>query len=149
MNDSSPVKLYSNCVNLSTYNFEGLGLNNNTKNKIDTNGFIQFDLADIIRLKSLKCEEPKITLTIQANSCFEILGSSILSSPGIQLYTCSNNGSTQIELTIVIPSYSDEFPQLSLYGMVPYRYISVRALNGLVIVSKISFSYLKCSSDED
>jgi len=27
--------------------------------------------------------------------------------------------------------------------MVPYRYISVRALSGFVIVSKITFSYLK------
>jgi len=99
-------------------------------------------------LKSLKCGEPNISIIVKPNSTFEILGSNQLSSIGIQLYTYTNNSSLQSEIKLVIPSYSDDFPQLCLHGMVPYRYISVRAISGSVLISGLSFSFNNCDKDE-
>lgn len=101
----------------------------------------------------MKCGEPKISiLMIQPNSSFEILGSNILSSPGIQLYTYTNTTFNHSEVTIVIPSYSDTFPQLTLYGMIPYRYISIRSTttDGPILLSKLTFPFLNinCENEE-
>lgn len=77
-----------------------------------------------------------------------ILGSNQLSFIGNQLYTYTNTSYLQSEIKIVIPSYSDDFPQLCLYGMIPYRYISVRSISGSVLISELSFSFNNCDKDE-
>jgi hypothetical protein len=111
---------------------------------MNTTNYIQFDLADIIRLKSLKCGDPLIKLgSVQTNEGFEILGSNRLGEAGIPLLCFVNNGTTNT-FTIPIPSFESDNVNLIKYGMVPYRYISVRALAGDIVVNDIIFPFCTC-----
>ena len=106
--------------------------------------FIQFDLADFIRLKTLKCEDPTIKIgSIQLNEGFEIYGSNQLGLLGTLLYTYINTTNPK-EMTkeLIIPSYNSAFASLIIYGMIPYRFISVKAqMENNIVVINLSFSH--------
>jgi hypothetical protein len=55
-----------------------------------------------------------------------------------------NNTSGPVPIKIKIPSFETDETSLYLYGMVPFRYISVRALRGNIVLNDIEFSYCDC-----
>jgi len=123
-------------------NTNGLGMENDgysgAVHGIDNQHFVQLDLADIIRIRSELCQNPTLTIgDIKPGYGFEILGSNTLADPGIQLFRYINTGGSTISLTITVPSFrtgiqTDTPPDPNMtdlmnYGVVPFRYISVRA----------------------
>ena len=126
---------------------DGLGLSVDllSDHEIDINHFIQLDFADLIRKQSLKCGPPTMTIgSIQINEGFVIYGSNTLGLLGNLLYSFTNTSGIIISKTIVVPSYETDFVSIKKYGLMPYRYISVRGLLGNVVLTNVVFSYCDC-----
>jgi len=102
--------------------------------------FIQIDMGDYIRIKNLKCGNPKMKVGgFRENFC--VYGSNKLGVLGQQLYTnkdkkCHNEG-------FVIPSFNtndnSECGDLWHYGVLPFRYISISACGTNIVLNSLYF----------
>ena len=132
----------------------GLGFVNDIfgDNEIDNEHFIQIDLGDYIRLKRLNCFDPKIKIgSIQIDNNgeqFKIYGSNKLGYIGILLKTYTNtldNSDLNASKEITIPSYNttdmSSTGDLYLYGPIPFRYISVTAGAGSVMLNSLTLYF--------
>ena len=141
-----PTNLYSRSGHGVDEDGLGMLIDSSSDHEIDTKHFVQLDLADLIKKQSLKCGPPTITIgSIQKDEGFIVYGSNKLGFLGVPIYTFIDvTGSTEVK-TISIPSFETDFTNILLYGLEPYRYISVRASGGNVIINNIVFSYCNCS----
>jgi hypothetical protein len=97
-------------------------------------------------LRTYKCSPPTITIgSIYPGDGFEIMGSDTLTITGPQIYSYTNNTSVQKTISIIIPSFETDNNSLYKYGMAPFRYISLRAISGDIVLNDLQFSYCECS----
>lgn len=137
--DCQPLPL---CIKSNRHK-NGLGCDSNDAH------FIQIDLGDYIRVKDLRCGAPKIKIgEIQKYERIYIFGSNTLGSLGKELYSYINNDECSCSHEVIIPSFnSDNLTKtgdLYLYGVLPFRYISVSACNGSVILNSITLFLKDC-----
>ena len=141
-----PSPLYSRSGHGADEDGLGMWVDSLSDHEIDSNHFIQLDLADLIKKQTLKCGSPTITIgSIQKNEGFIIYGSNTLGVPGVPIYTFIDTTGSTVVKTIPIPSFETDFTNILLYGLEPYRYISVKAAVGNVVLTNIVFSYCDCS----
>lgn len=107
----------------------------------DSKHFIQIDLGDYIRIKSLNCCDPKMRVTGFRDK-FYIHGSNKLGELGQQIYT--NKCGTRNNDCFVIPSFNthdvSDCGDLKHYGVIPFRYISVTCCGANIVLNMLSFS---------
>jgi len=127
----------------------GLGCVDNECNEITSKRFVQIDLGDFVRQRSLKCMDPRIRLSgIKKYEQVSIYGSNVFGELGKRIYTyvnnsenCENNEHNTQET--IIPSYNTtnltKTGDLYLYGTQPYRYISITACNGGILLHSLIF----------
>jgi hypothetical protein len=128
----------------------GIGFVNDlgNDNEIDTLHYVQIDLGDFIRVRSLQCADPVIAIgSVQVGEGFAIYGSNTLGQKGTLLYSYTNttdNSATNAYKHIVIPSYNttnkSKTGDLYLYGATPFRYISVTATVGNITLNSLTFN---------
>jgi hypothetical protein len=128
----------------------GLGIWENANHYLDTDHFIQFDMADIIRTRDDRCPATSLTVShVCTGYGYEVYGSNtkgdignLITAEGPNGNPFTNEGEGCIARTAIIPSF-EMGDYIMLYGTVPpYRYISVRATAGEVVVGAITVS--KC-----
>lgn len=121
-----PTQLYGTNINP---NKSGLGIDTDVDHKINKNTYIQLDLSGVLS----KIEEgsvPQITIqNIQKHEGFSLYGSNSVGSLGDELYSSSDNPSTQL---------------ISLEWIHSYRYISITASGELeganVLLNSIDYT---------
>jgi hypothetical protein len=143
--------LSNNRINLYINSNDGIGFSTDIKHQINNTGYVQIDLGDFIRIKSLKCDVPKIKITnILLNTVLQIYGSNIQGIIGNLLYSYTNKINNCEDNTIqeiIIPSYntldSSCNGDLYRYGTIPYRYISITTITGSVLLNSLTLFYNK------
>ena len=118
-------------------------------NEIDKIHYTQIDLGDFQRVKNIKCADPTITIgSIQPTEGFEVYGSNNVGMIGTRLYSYTNTASSIIFQQIVIPSYNTtnvtKTGDIYLYGAVPFRFISIKAISGDVTLNLLTFNLCSC-----
>jgi hypothetical protein len=107
--------------------------------------FIQMDLGDYIRIKNLKCADPKMRIGGRCEK-FCIHGSNKLGELGQQLYSYKSRERDRSSINdwFVIPSFNttdlSECGDLKHYGVIPFRYISVISCGTEVVLNSLCFS---------
>jgi hypothetical protein len=94
-------------------------------------------------VKVLKCADPKIKIgSIQSGEGFAIYGSNQPGVIGTSLYSYTNPGGDEAK-ELVIPTYNTtDFSltgDLYTWGPIPFRYISVSALEANVTLNQLAF----------
>ncbi len=122
---SSPMMLYGTIGSGDDY---GLGVYGASHNEIDSSHFVQFDIS---KLNAANPSAVTITVTdVQSGESYNIYGSNTPGSLGTPLF--STNQTT------------DATP-ITLTGISGYKYISVHAISGLVLVANISATVGTCT----
>jgi len=103
---------------------------------------VQIDLGDYIRVKSMKCLDPKITISgIEKYEKVIVWGSNILGSLGKEIYSYTNTNSNK-EHEITIPSFDTtnltKTGDIYIHGSLPFRYISITSCNCSITLHSIS-----------
>ena len=132
----------------------GIGFVNDLSNdhEIDSAHFAQIDLGDFIRYKTPKCQDPTMKIgSIQLGEGFAIYGSNTLGQKGQLLYSYTNtvdNTDANASRQFIVPSYNTtDFTSngdLFKYGTLPFRYISVTAVGGNVILNLLTLYLCSC-----
>jgi len=105
----------------------------------DSKHFIQIDMGDYIRIKNLKCNDPKIRVG-GFREKFHVYGSNKLGELGRQIYSnkCSNND------WFVLPSFNtcdlSDCGDLKQFGVLPFRYISFSSCGASIILNSLCVS---------
>ena len=148
-----PSNLYIRTGKTPSYeNGIGLVVDSGLDNEIDLLHYIQLDLGDFNRVKNNKCADPTFKIgSIQVGEGFIVYGSNILGQKGTVLYNYTNsidNTDANAAKQIVIPSYNTtnltSTGDLYLYGAIPFRYISVTATTGNVILNLLTLNLCSC-----
>jgi hypothetical protein len=150
---NNPRNLYVRTGESPSYE-NGIGFISDTfgnDNEIDKIHYTQLDLGDYQRIKNIKCKDPTINIgSIQRNEGYQIYGSNNLGTIGTLLYSYTNTSSDPsfCQQQIVIPSYNTtnltKTGDIYLYGAVPFRYISIKATTGNVILNLLTLSLCSC-----
>ena len=103
---------------------------------------LQIDLGDFIRVKSMKCLDPKIKIgRIDKYEKVIVWGSNIAGSLGKEIYSYINNSCDQ-EIEITIPSFDTtnltKTGDIYIYGSLPFRYISITSCNCSITLNSLS-----------
>jgi hypothetical protein len=147
---NTPIPLYIKTGETPS-NENGIGFLRDIDHEVNITGYIQIDLADLIRLRTPKCNNPTIKIgSIQQTEGYNIYGSNTLGQIGTLLYTHTNilglSGADSDE--IVIPSFNTSnstiLGDLYKYGVTPYRYISISAVSGNVTLNLLTFYLCSC-----
>jgi hypothetical protein len=148
-----PSNLYIRTGKTPSYE-NGIGISTDLlgDNEIDALHFVQIDLGDFIRKKSLKCTDPTIKIgSIQLGEGFSIFGSNTVGQLGTVLYTYTNttdNTDGNASQEFIIPSYNTtnltSSGDIYKYGSVPFRYIAVKANTGNVVLNLMTLYLCGC-----
>jgi hypothetical protein len=130
----------------------GIGFVNDPNNEINNTGFVQIDLADFARVKVLKCADPTIKIgSIQTGEGFAIYGANQSGVLGTLLYSYTNPGpdnDANDAQELVIPTYNttdySTTGDLYRWGAIPFRYISVTAIEENVTLNQLRFWVCSC-----
>lgn len=129
----------------------GLGIWEQTNHYLDDLHFIQFDMADVIRTRDNRCDPVQITIShICTGYGFSISGSNTKGEIGVEIHgegpydnPFTNEGDGCISKTIPMPSFEMGIYTILFGAVPPYRYISVTATAGEIVVHSITVS--KCT----
>ena len=113
--------------------------------------FIQIDLSDYNRVKSLECPDPKIKFSpIQKYENIVIYGSNKLGELGKQLYSYTSESDSCTSKEITIPSFDTtnltRSGDLYLYGPNAFKYISITGCNQSIFINSLLFAFSKCDA---
>ena len=131
-----PVHITHTCYEKKVYtvsnkcNLIGYRLPDKTCGDSDSSLTLQFDLGDFIRIKNLKCPDPKLKIgCIYQHEHIKIYGSNDPDVLGHLLYTYTNKDYDKKSKELIIPSFDttnkSREGDLCTYGSIPYRYITV------------------------
>jgi hypothetical protein len=119
-----PTALYGNNSGSDQY---GLGLDATWSNEIDTSNFVQLDLTSVI---ASGAQNAMMTITSVGSGSYNVYGSNWLGSIGTALFSTNQTiGGTPF----AIPNFGK------------YKYISVRASSGSVLLGAVSFTLGNCN----
>ena len=112
----------------------------------DDNLFIQLDLGDVLRCRTLRCAAPALRIggiKAKGGTC-KIYGSSAKGVQGSLLLECTNQASTVGVVDIPVPSYDTTNKTVSgdlcKYGVCPFQFISVSGGgDSNLVLCRISF----------
>ena len=119
-----PTALYGNNSGSDQY---GLGIDATSTNEIDSSNFVQLDLTSVI---ASGAQNATMTVTnVQSGESFNVYGSNTLGSIGTVLLSNQTTDGTPF----AIPNFGN------------YKYISVRAAVGNVLLGAVSFTLGNCT----
>ena len=147
----NPINLFIR-VGESPSHENGIGVVNDPNNEINTQEFAQIDFGDFIRMKKLKCNDPKIKIgSIQVGEGVLIYGSNQLGVKGILLYSYINtidNSDVNASQEFVIPSFNTTdlttTGDIYKYGPIPFRYITVIASRANITLNTLTLYLCEC-----
>ena len=113
--------------------------------------FIQIDLSDYNRVKSLDCPDPKIKFgSIQKYENIIIYGSNQLGELGKQLYSYTHDSDSCSSKEMTIPSFDTtnltRSGDLFIYGPNAFKYISITGCNQSIFINSLLFAFSKCDA---